>query len=75
MLKIEQRENLNRALLFLAKNPAENSIRVVKAVAQAFMLGENLTQNGASFEPQSKHLGTGVYQISYKKTCAKQIIL
>jgi hypothetical protein len=72
-MKTEDRVQLNRCLTHLAANPAENYFKAVKAVAQAFMLGDNVVLGGSKYEPQSKHLGTGVYQLSYKKVGPTQI--
>jgi hypothetical protein len=65
--KTEDRIMFDRCLAHLKANPNEHYFRVVKAVAQEFMLSDNVSIAGATYEPQSKHLGTGVYQVSYKK--------
>jgi hypothetical protein len=74
-MKNEDRIQVNRCLAHLQANPAENTFKAVKSVAQAFMLGDNFSKNGSTYEPQSKHLGTGVYQLSYKKAGVPQIKL
>ena len=65
--KTEDRIIFDRTIQYLRSNPNEFTAKVIKAIAQEFMLSENFSVNGVTFEPQSKHLGTGVYQISYKK--------
>jgi hypothetical protein len=73
--KTEDRVIFDRALNHLRVNPNEHTFKAVKAVAQEFMLSENFSLSGSSFEPQTKHLGCGVYELSYKKKGVQSIKL
>jgi hypothetical protein len=71
--KTEDRIIFDRAINHLKQNPNEHTFKAVKAVAQEFMLSENVSLSGSSFEPHTKHLGCGVYELSYKKKASASI--
>lgn len=51
----------------LGNSREDYSERVDRPIAKAFLLRGNYFWNGSLCEPQAKHVGLGVYDVSVKK--------